>query len=197
VAAGACTPPLRNYSDYRTTYYNNPTYASFPVIFVDWNQSSAYCAWMGKRLPTEAEWEKAARGPTPRAWPWGDASPTCALANIWPDPNVNAMCVGDTSTVGRYPAGASPYGALDMAGNVMEWVSDWFDPGYYSVSPVSNPTGPTSGAEKVTRGGSWGNWIYDRTHVRDSWTPAFRAGIQGFRCAKPVGLSMYLPVIRR
>jgi eukaryotic-like serine/threonine-protein kinase len=148
VAAGACDP-LNDISSYsRTSYYGNSQFADYPVIYVNWNMASAYCSWAGRRLPSEAEWEKAARGTDGRLYPWGDQAPSSSLVSF-------AWNQGDTAEVGSYPAGASPYGALDMAGNVWEWVNDWYDENYYESSPSENPQGPSSGDDRGLRGGSW------------------------------------------
>jgi len=151
--AGKCKPPRNFESSTRKSYFNNPDFTDFPVINVSWVDAKTYCEWAGRRLPTEAEWEYAARGGEDyRRYPWGDQSPDNNLANY-------DYSVRDTNKVGSYPAGASPYGALDMAGNVWEWVSDFYDPRYYEGEPSQNPTGPSvavgQGLRRVIRGGSW------------------------------------------
>ena len=184
VVARECTPPFFGSSWSHSYYYGTPTYASYPMINVSWSQSHAYCSWAGKRLPSEAEWEKAARGTSDtRAYPWGAAAPNCSLANLF----ITSYCVGDASAVGSYPAGASPYGALDMAGNVSEYVNDWWDSSYYSVSPGSNPPGPATGSYRVVRGGSWNDSsieirvaFRDYYNLSDHYDQFFWVG---FRCA--------------
>jgi serine/threonine protein kinase len=137
VEAGACTKPES------TIFYDDPNFSNHPVVYVNWGAAKAYCEWRGARLPTEAEWEKAARGNDGRMYPWGNGDPAGkANFSTW-----------RTTEVGSFKDGVSPYGLYDMAGNVFEWVNDWYSETYYKNSPVSNPTGPGSGQERVVRSG--------------------------------------------
>lgn len=178
--AGDCTPPYYTDSWLRATYYGDPAYADFPVIWVDGYQAEAYCGWLGKRLPTEAEWEYAARGGLAgKRYPWGD-SITGTNANYWEsgDPWDE-----DTSEVEFYAPNG--YGLYDMAGNVWEWVGDWYQFDYYAVSPPNDPPGPASGTYRVFRGGSFvDDPDFLRTAARGYDYPDEYGLFLGFRCAR-------------
>jgi len=179
VDAGACTPPHGTESVSHFIYYDSAAFADFPVINVDWSQADAFCRWDEGRLPSEAEWEKAARGSEDtRIYPWGNDAPDATLLNF-------DMNVGDTIAVGSYPAGASPYGVMDMSGNVKEWVNDWGQDDYYSVSPPANPQGPATGTYRMLRGSSFGN---NSRNVRASPRGVNYPGVwgygYGFRCVR-------------
>ena len=151
VQAGACRPPARLNSDNRGEYFGYPEFQDYPVVHVTWRDADSYCAWAGRRLPTEAECERAARGDDMRTFPWGDEPPNAFNSN-------SLNIVGDTSRVGTYTEGAGPFGVLDQAGNVWEWVADYYDPYYYADSPQENPPGPADGGlgfMRVIRGGSF------------------------------------------
>ena len=153
--------------------YNGPDQ---PVVGVTWEAAHAYCDWVDKRLPTEAEWEKAARGESSRLYPWGDTySPEYANTK---ESNHSRSMPG-----GNYPMGVSPYGLYDMAGNVWEWCSDGYAKGYYKVSPTRNPTGPEDGKERVIRGGSWSTSQVDMAHRRGLKATRTYPSL-GFRCAR-------------
>jgi formylglycine-generating enzyme required for sulfatase activity len=178
VEAGCCTPPQHDGSyTGRQPYYGNPDYDNYPVIFVTWDQAREYCENLGKALPTEAQWEKAARSDDGRTYPWGDGGPNSTLANF------NLPINGDTMEVGTHSDGASPYGAEDMAGNVWEWVSDWYDVDYYSASPTDDPLGPDDGTIKGARGGSFASLGTSlRSYLRGSYHPMEVFSTLGFRC---------------
>ena len=129
VAVGACSAPTEEIGG---PVYSNPEYANHPVVGVTWDQSQAYCAWSQGQLPTEAQWEKAARGTDGNAYPWGNDKPACDLLNL-------GYCSGRTSEVDAFSSGVSPYGLYDMAGNVFEWVSDWYGEAYYSQCADHKP----------------------------------------------------------
>lgn len=183
VDSGTCTPPINPGSDTRNSYYGNPAYADFPVIWVTWRQAAEFCEWEGKRLPTEAEWEKAARGgEDTRIYPWGNEPVTSELAN-WSS---------DTVEVGTFPQGASPYGVLDVVGNVSEWINDVYYERYYESSPTSNPPGPTESWPYCTNSRMWRgapysitNYpFYSRVSSRQRNDPEAATMKLGFRCAK-------------
>jgi formylglycine-generating enzyme required for sulfatase activity len=179
VDAGKCTAPSSIKSSTRISYYGNAPFDNYPAIYVSWNSANAYCAWAGKHLPTEAQWEKAARGTDARTYPWGNTFDKDKL-------NSSEGGKGDTSAVGSYPAGVSPYGALDMSGNVYEWVADWYDEKYYSNSPSRNPTGAANRINLVLRGGSWKHLLSSaRSPNRNgSGLPDGFDSYIGFRCAQ-------------
>jgi gamma-glutamyl hercynylcysteine S-oxide synthase len=198
VDAGVCTPPALTISRDRPSYFRDARFADYPVVFVSWAQADTFCRFDGGRLPTEAEWEKTARGPAPsiRAYPWGDTPADCEHANM-------EGCLGDTDAVGRRPAGVSPYGAFDMAGNVYEWVQDEFLPYEGSsasaevfvgkVAHVQNTEDRTmrvsdqvevGGRYKVLRGGCWKCDPFSTTtyHRNYNWAN-YASDFFGFRCA--------------
>ncbi len=173
----ACPRPDWKNSRTHKEYYGNPDFGNYPVVLVSWMQAVSYCQWAGGRLPSEAEWEKAARGTDQRLFPWGNSLST-GQANYCGD-----VCSNDTLPVGQFLNGASPYGVLDMAGNVWEWVNDYFNSGYYNNSPREDPPGPASGTRKVIRGGAWHNPAEGiRVVARSSLTPNNALDTVGFRC---------------
>ncbi len=183
VSAGECNAPSEIRSNSRPSYFNDPDYADYPVIYISWDDANNYCVWAERKLPDEAQWEKAARaGWEGVDYPWGSEQPTCQLgevngANFWD-------CLGDDTMQVRSFA-PNRYGLYDMTGNVWEWVWDWYDEDFYQNSPDNNPTGPAIGEYRVVRGGSWyyTSW-YLRNAYRTGAPPLNRDSNLGFRCAR-------------
>ncbi len=172
IETGPCTAPAGD--------FDGTSDASLPVVSVTWFQAEAYCSWMGKGLPTEAQWEKAARGTEAATYPWGMGAPACGHVNY-------GACGNGALPVDSLPEGASPYGALQMSGNVWEWVADWYGETYYASSPASNPPGPDTGDEKVLKGGAFGSNEIARLSVARRFidVPAGSNSNRGFRCVAP------------
>lgn len=172
-AEGICELPC---SPETNPHYYDPAYTSHPVVYVTWQAAQDYCRWAGGRLPTEAEWERTAGADGWREYPWGDPDPAENLANL-------GGLHDETTPVGSFPAGASPFGVLDMGGNVREWVADWYDPNYYQVSAAANPQGPDSGTMRALRGASWNDpWYYAKLTRRYAHDPGSPGANRGFRC---------------
>ncbi len=173
VASGNCEAPVQEIG---APLYNSIQYSDYPVVGVTWNAANTYCQWLGGQLPSEAQWEKAARGTNGNVYPWGSDKPTCDLANF-------GTCAGHTSQVNDYPDGKSLYGLLDMAGNVYEWVNDYYDPNYYASAPSSNPTGPATGDHRVIRGSSFESDVTQLfSALRHPSPPDYDNYDLGFRC---------------
>jgi formylglycine-generating enzyme required for sulfatase activity len=175
VEAGGCTAPGDLSSYTRERYFLDAAYADFPVLHRSWQDADGYCSWAGRALPTEAQWEKAARGTDGRLYPWGDQPPNEGLLNSF-----DVSFLEDTVEVGSYSLGASPYGALDMAGNVWEWTADWFNP-----YPGGDPAASDSYGQvyRVMRGGSFVDPADATTRYAND--PELRMHDIGFRCALP------------
>jgi formylglycine-generating enzyme required for sulfatase activity len=186
VDGGPCTSPDND-------NWNKVASARYPVTHIDWAQAKAYASWVGGQLPTEAQWEKAARGTDGRIYPWGYTWDSSRLnycdskcAYPWKDASVDDD-YAETAPVGSYPNGVSPYGALDMAGNVWEWTTDWYVADYYATSPAYNPPGPVTGEARTARGGSWYNQPDAmRVAQRDKPLASFNRGLMGFRVIRAV-----------
>jgi len=181
--AGGCEPPKNIDSQIRPVYYGNIEFNEYPVVNVTWLMAKQYCEWRGARLPTEAEWEKAARSIDGRNYPWGDG-PSCSFANY---ADAGGVCVGDTTAIGIYIDGRSLYGAFDMSGNVSEWVNSLY--WTYPYLPTDGREDTTSTGLRVVRGGSWMSPLEEiTTYYRLGVDPSTYDLNTGFRCARDADL---------
>jgi formylglycine-generating enzyme required for sulfatase activity len=187
VDARTCVPPISSSANRHSKYWDNEFYVDYPVVYVTWEMAKTYCEWRGARLPTEAEWEKAARGVNAFTYPWGKFTPDYRVYAADFYTNRASLNLNEpekpTTPVTSNPSGLSQYGAYNMAGNVAEWVSDWYNETYYSRSPAEDPSGPSAGDQKVVRGGSVNSFDV-RTTARDYLWPAEAQPYIGIRCAK-------------
>ena len=199
VEEGSCKLPRQTGSYTQASYFGDPKFAEYPVVYVDWSMANAYCQWAGAHLPSEAQWEKAASGGDDRLFPWGDDWDVDQHKRLNFADGKNPETTSDVTLndgfrenapVGSFSAGKSPYGIYDLAGNVWEWVADWYDPAYYSSSPTNNPQGPAGPTSEITmralRGGSWvaANEIVFHTSNRNGVDPTRSSESLGFRCAQ-------------
>ena len=184
VEAGTCDEPAES------PWYGDAAHVKAPVSGVKWDQAKAYCEWIGGRLPTEAEWELAARGTDARTYPWGEDEPTCDLLNF-----LDCLEPSEPDVVGSYPLGVSPFKVADMAGNLNEWVADWYAEDYYAHSPASNPTGPETGEDRVVRGSHYLSPPEDAPIVLRSFLDPLEADPTiGFRCVVEPGAQRIAPL---
>ncbi|KAF0108042.1 MAG: hypothetical protein FD146_1340 [Anaerolineaceae bacterium] len=176
VSLGICEAPAQQAQT--PDWFADAEYASHPVVNVTWENARTYCEWISARLPSEAEWELAARGTPGQPYPWGDETPSCQRSNY-----AGCLDPGETMPVNSYPDGLSPYAAADMTGNVFEWVNDWYAADYYANSPADNPTGPATGEKRVTRSSSYLSDVGALpVFLRSSLEPDMTRPDLGFRC---------------
>jgi formylglycine-generating enzyme len=174
---------VRNNKVKEPLYIKDPNLNDYkqPVVGISWKEAQLYCKWKGRRLPTEAEWEKASRGKRSIDYPWGNESPDNTKLNFNRE-------IKKTTNIGSYETGKSDYGVYDLAGNVSEWVYDWHSPEFYLFSPKKNPLGPKKGQYKVIRGGNWRSNSEDvKMHYRNATVISIRNKTLGFRCARSIG----------
>lgn len=188
VQAGACKVPIEFKSESRQLYYSRAEFNDYPVVYVTWYQAKSYCEWAGRRLPTEAEWEHAARGDDTRIYPWGDQFPDAQRANF-------NRYFGDTTRVGNFPTGASPFGIMDMSGNVGEWVNDFYGAKYYDFGVNFNPPGPAASSLSFNRVVRGGNFLDPDVSIRVSKRSSVLGSNLNAQLDSPEWLGKYSPRI--